>query len=149
MSDLLKIVYDVAAVRGDYLRLHRRLLNISASRLFHKLARRSGTGLPGQQDLDALTHRLEHALDELTQLKEEDLAIRRGSEIQRTLRAYTQALSESLAALSRLLEMQQSPPHDDGSQSPAHSQAIKVAYDDAVQYHNRLGSRLNNLLTTH
>lgn len=149
MSDLLKIVYDVAAVRSDYLRLHQRLFHISAGSLLDNISRRRTRGsLTDRQELDELGRRLSRALDGLTQLKEEDLSIRRGREIQIALCAYAQALSESMAALVTLLESQQPPRSGGRNQAPGQLHVTRIAYDDAVQYHNRLGARLNALLTT-
>ena len=149
MSNLLKIVYDVAAIRTEYLRLHRRLFHMSAGRLLHNLARRgTHSGLTDRQQLGELTRRLSSALDELTQLTEENISIRRGSEIRVALCAYARALSESMTTLDALLEIQQQPTSANRNQPPGQSQAIRIAYDDAVQYQNRLGARLNALLTT-
>ncbi len=149
MSDLLKIVYEVAAVHSDYLRLHRRLFHISAGRLLHNLTRRhTGAGLTDQHEIKELSQRLSRAIDGLSQLKKEDLSIRRGSEIQTALSEYAQALTESMTALAALLEMGKRSRNGSRHQPSGKSQTTKVAYDDAVQYHKRLGARLNELLTT-
>jgi len=149
MSDLLKIAYEVAAVRSDYLRIHRRVFHVSAGRLIHNLTRRHTRGsLTDQQELEELSQRLSRAIDGLSKLNKEDLSIRRGSEIQNELSAYAQALTESMAALATLLEVRKRPRNESHHEPSAASQATKTAYDDAVQYHKRLGARLNELLTT-
>ena len=149
MSDLLKLVYEVAAVRSDYLRLDRRLFHISAGRLLHNLTRRhTRGGLTDQQEIEELSQRLSRAIDGLSQLKKEDLSIRRGSEIQTALSEYAQALTESMTALAALLEVGKRPRNGSRHQPSGESQTTKIAYDDAVQYHKRLGARLNELLTT-
>ena len=149
MSDLLKIAYEVAAVRSDYLRIHRRVFHVSAGRLIHNLTRRHTRGsLTDQQELEELSQRLSRAIDGLSKLNKEDLSIRRGSEIQNELSAYAQALTESMAALATLLEARERPRNESHHEPSGASQAMKTAYDDAVQYHKRLGARLNELLTT-
>ena len=152
MSDLLKIAYEVAAVRSDYLRIHRRVFHVSAGRLIHNLTRRhtrgSLTDQTDQQELEELSQRLSRAIDGLSKLNKEDLSIRRGSEIQNELSAYAQALTESMAALATLLEVRKRPRNESHHEPSGASQAMKTAYDDAVQYHKRLGARLNELFTT-
>lgn len=154
MSDLLRIVYDVAAIRGDYLRLHHRLFQMSAGSLFHTLARkvaRRGQVVrdsTDQQELDALTHRLSRALEELSQLDQDDLSVRRGNDIRKALREYAEALSESLAALDTFIALRSSARTGDSRLAAGQTQAVKIAYDDAVQFHSRLGARLNALLAT-
>jgi small-conductance mechanosensitive channel len=149
MSDLIKIVYEVAAVRSDYLRIHRRVFHVSAGRLMHNLTRRHTRGsLTDQQELEELSQRLSRAIDGLSNLNKEDLSIRRGREIQNELSAYAQALTESMAALATLLEVRKRPRNGSHHQPSGASRATKTTYDDAVQYHKRLGARLNELLTT-
>jgi predicted NBD/HSP70 family sugar kinase len=149
MSDLLKIAYEVAALRSEYLRIHRRVFHVSAGRLIHNLTRRHTRGsLTDQQELDELSQRLSRAIDGLSNLNKEDLSIRRGREIQNELSAYAQALTESMAALATLLEVRKRPRNGSHHAPSGASQATKTAYDDAVQYHKRLGARLNELLTT-
>lgn len=153
MSDLLRIVYDVAAIRGDYLRLHHRLFQMSAGSLFHtlvrKVARRGQVrDSTDQQELDALAHRLSRALEELSQLEQEDISIRRGNDIRKALREYAEALSESLAALDTFIALRSSARTGDSRLAAGQTQAVKIAYDDAVQFHSRLGARLNALLAT-
>ncbi len=149
MSDLLKIVYEVAAVRSDYLRIHRRLFHVSAGRLMRNLTRRQTPGcLTNEQELEELNQRLSRAINGLSELKKEDLSIRRGSEIQNALSEYVQALTESIAALATLLEVRKRSRNASQQQPSEASQATKIAYDDAVQYHKRLGARLNKLLMT-
>ena len=149
MSDLLKIAYEVAAVRTDYLRIHRRVFHVSAGRLIHNVTRRHTRGsLTDQQELEQLSQRLGRAIDGLRKLNEEDLSIRRGREIQNELSEYAQALTESMAALATLLEVRKRPRNWSHHDPSGALQAMKTAYDDAVQYHKRLGARLNELFTT-
>ncbi|MGB5735842.1 MAG: hypothetical protein WBM40_15510 [Thiohalocapsa sp.] len=113
------------------------------------LTRRQTPGcLTNEQELEELNQRLSRAINGLSELKKEDLSIRRGSEIQNALSEYVQALTESIAALATLLEVRKRSRNASQQQPSEASQATKIAYDDAVQYHKRLGARLNKLLMT-
>jgi hypothetical protein len=139
MSELLRIVYEVAAVRRDCQQLHRRLFRINATRLVDHLARRDRhDSSADREQLAALRRRAQQALDTLASTTGEDLEVRWGAEIH----------SLSLAAMDALVELRRSTKHDDPSPEANQAQSIKVAYDDSLQHLNRLGARLNSLIAS-
>jgi hypothetical protein len=149
MSELLRIVYEVAAVRRDSQQLHRRLFRINATRLVDHLARRDRhDSSADREQLAALRRRAQQALDTLASTTGEDLEVRWGAEIHSLLRKYTEALLRSLAAMDALVELRRSTKHDDPSPEANQAQSIKVAYDDSLQHLNRLGARLNSLIAS-
>ena len=149
MSELLRIVYEVAAVRRDCQQLHKRLFRINATRLVDHLARRDRRDSPADREqLAALRLRAQQALDALTSITNEDLEIRWGVEIHSLLREYSEALLRSLAAMDALVEFRRSANLEDPSPAANQAQSIKVAYDDSLQHLNRLGARLNSLIAS-
>jgi len=149
MSELLRIVYEVAAVRRDCQQLHKRLFRINATRLVDHLARRDRRDSPADREqLAALRLRAQQALDALTSITNEDLEIRWGAEIHSLLREYSEALLRSLAAMDALVEFRRSANLEDPSPAANQAQSIKVAYDDSLQHLNRLGARLNSLIAS-
>ena len=149
MSELLRIVYEVAAVRRDCQQLHKRLFRINATRLVDHLARRDRRDSPADREqLAALRLRAQQSLDALTSITNEDLEIRWGTEIHSLLREYSEALLRSLAAMDALVEFRRSANLEDPSPAANQAQSIKVAYDDSLQHLNRLGARLNSLIAS-
>jgi len=149
MSKLVKVVYEVAGVRGRYLRVHDETFHLSA----RKLVRVLHLGKPHTQgkatpELDQLLQRLRTAQTELNDLGESDLSVRRGREIQTELTDYVIALTESVQILRRISELLRQRDAKDEAYDQGHLQSLKVDYDDAMQHHKRLGARLNALIAT-
>lgn len=147
MSKLVKIVYDVAQIRGCYLRVHEEIFQLSTRILVRVLNR----GKPDARDreaaaIDQLVQRLENAQSELEDLDESDLSVRRGGEIRTALADYVIALTESVQFLRSISELLQQRDTKDQRYDPDHLQGLKVNYDDALQHHKRLGARLNALI---
>lgn len=150
MSKLLKTLYDVAEIRRRYNRVHEAMFGFSARRLLQSMHPPvSNESATWADELDQLTSRLATARQELGQLDQADLAIRGGREIQGTLTAYIDALTESNVRLRALCD---DPHGEDSASAPTENKLrteLKIAYDDAVQYHRRLGAQLNKLISTY
>jgi hypothetical protein len=145
MSRLIKVVYDVAEIRGRYLRVHHELFHLSARKLVRIL--NAGRREPYEDqtvELARLLERLHNTQGELECLMESDLEVRRGREIHSKLIQYVAALSETITILKSISErMQRRSARDRDA-----LQSLKVSYDDAMQYHNHLGADLNSLIST-
>ncbi|MEA3275380.1 MAG: hypothetical protein U9Q81_08875 [Pseudomonadota bacterium] len=149
MSKLLKVVYDVAGIRAEYLRVHDEVLGLSARnliRVFHRSP--ADTRADKTRELRQLARRLLASRKDLTELSEDDLSIRRGREICNALDGYVDALAESVDILATISELRQRPIATDNTHDFDRLNALKVAYDDAVQYRKRLGTRLNKLISS-
>lgn len=149
MSKLVKVVYDVAGVRGRYLRVHDETFHLSARKLVRILhiGRRDTHG-GGMTELDLLLQRLRNAQSELDNLDESDLSVRRGPEIRSELEGYVTALIESVELLRSISELLRQRETKDRLYDSGRLQHLKVNYDDAMQHHKRLGARLNALIAT-
>jgi hypothetical protein len=145
MSRLIKVVYDVAEIRGRYLRVHDELFHLSARKLVRILnAGRREPYADQTVELARLLERLHSTQRELDCLIERDLEVRRGREIHSKLTQYVAALSETVTILKSISErMQQRSARDREA-----LQSLKISYDDAMQYHNHLGAELNSLIST-
>ena len=150
MSKLLKTLYDVAEIRCGYNRVHEEMFGFSARRLLQSMHPPvSNRSANWANELEQLTSRLAMARQELIQLDQADLAIRGGREIQGTLIAYIDALTESNVRLRALCDDRHG---DDNASAAAKNKLrteLKIAYDDAVQYHKGLGAQLNKLISTY
>lgn len=149
MSKLVKVVYDVAGIRGRYARVHGETFHLSA----RKLVRVLNLGTPdahgsGATELGQLLQRLQAAQTELVDLDEGDLSVRRGREIQTELAGYVLALTESVRILRSISELLQQRDTKNKTYDSGRLQSLKVDYDDAMQHHKRLGTRLNTLIAT-
>lgn len=146
MSKLLSVLYEVAEIRAGCQRVHDERFGLSPRSVLRALSGKP----PGQSaaqcvELRRLGERLDEAVGRLDELDADDLAVRRGQEINETLRAYAGALTVSLEGLERLCRqehvMPAAPAGDD-------STPLKVVYDDALQQQKRLAARLNALIST-
>ncbi|MFZ1536067.1 MAG: hypothetical protein WAT23_01570 [Chromatiaceae bacterium] len=141
MSNLIKLLHDMASLRTEYQRLHQDLLGLSVRRLLF-LAR------PGaRQGVDArfqhLFQRQKELQAEMDQLTADDLAIRRGEELFQALTNFHQAFGETLKQLELLHQAQASQAAGGPGNS---SHRLLAPYDDALQHQRRLGARINDLL---
>lgn len=148
MSNLVKLLYDTAALRAEYQQLHRLLFGLSARRLL-ELAIRPQTDRRdlALRELARLNERLRQLRAECETLGQDACGIRRGPEIRQALEDYLQALAKTFAALQALC-VPEDDPNGSGSPPPASRQTRLVGYDDAVQYQQRLGARLNDLIAS-
>jgi hypothetical protein len=150
MSKLLKVLYEVAEIRCRYHRIHETVFGFSPRRLLRTLHRNSPTDerAADERELERILERLHASREDLAALSAEDISIRRGREIQASLAAYVDALAESGEKLRELCVLQQpTDAHEDAEYHNALN-TLKVAYDDAVQYHKRLARHLNELIAT-
>lgn len=149
MSKLLKVLYDVAEIRCRYHGIHEAVFGFSPRKLLRTLNRPvEGDQQAEAQELDRLLSRLYSAGTDLESLSEEDLSVRRGHEIRRALLDYVEALTESSNRLKALCELPQRAEDRANAEFGNRQAALKVVYDDAMQYHRRLGARLNQLIST-
>ncbi len=150
MSKLLKTLYDVAEIRCRYNRVHEAMFGFSARRLLQSMHPPTPEGTAARtEELDQLSSQLAMARKELDQLGQADLAIRRGREIQGALIAYIDALNESNVRLRAFCDRWQGADSANATAEHKLRTELKVAYDDAVQYHKRLGAQLNKLISTY
>jgi len=147
MSKLVKVVCDVAQIRGRHLQVHDEIFHLSAREMMRFLSRgKPDAESRGAAELDLLLQRLGTAQSELGELDESDLSIRRGGEIQAALADYVTALTESVQLLRSISEHSWRRATKNEHYDPGHLQQLKVNYDDALQHHKRLGVRLNALI---
>jgi hypothetical protein len=150
MSKLLKTLYDVADIRCRYHRVHEAMFGFSARRLLRSMHPSASSGAATlAEELDRLTVRLAIARQELGDLDQADLAIRRGREIQGALISYIDALTESNARLRAICDGRHGVDTASATAENKLRTELKIAYDDAVQYHKRLGAQLNKLISTY
>lgn len=148
MSKLVKIVYDVAAIRSRYVCVHEEMFQVSARRLVRAFDRdKQGLYQNRKSDLDRLSELILTSQGELESLDEEDLAIRRGRDIRTQLAHYLEALSESVALLKSICEQMKKRAIKDQMYDPQDLKGLRVSYDDAMQHHKRLGASLNSLIS--
>ena len=149
MSNLVKVLYDVADIRGRYLCVHDEIFRVSALKLVRVFSRDPPDPYAAQEsELDLLLQRLVTARSELEALDEIDLSVRRGREIRTQLSDYVLALAESVQALRSISELMRRRAAKDRTYDPKGLQDLKVSYDDSVQHHKRLGARLNALVSS-
>lgn len=149
MSRLFTLLYEVAGVRAQYLGVHDELFGVSARKLVRAF-RRAGPGDRAAQHqlLERLLERLDATRKELVTLNNTETAIRRGAEIRDALEAYVAALAETIGIMRKILAAKE---QDDGPDDPNEWRLrdLRVAYDDAMQYHKRMGAALNKLISDH
>jgi hypothetical protein len=146
MSKLLTVLYEVAEIRVGCQRIHDERFGLSPRSVLHALAGRPRDAVAAQcAELRRLTNRLHEVQRRLDELDAEDLAIRRGHEIDATLRDYVAALDRSLGGLERLCRHGHAAP---AAPAGDDSVPLKVVYDDALQQQKRLAVRLNALIAT-
>jgi hypothetical protein len=152
MSALLKLVYDTSVLRQRYTDVHQELFGISLGR-FVRLG-----GQPVRPDygtqvekLGTLTEDLQDLRGQLARLEPGQLTQRAGRELRAALTEYIVALEDSVRKLrvicERSLQAQQ-------GAAPLKEYSVgdyrrdRIAYDDAIQHHKRLATRLNQLLSS-
>jgi len=149
MSRLVKVVCDVAGIRRRYLCVHNAIFRLSARKMVRALK-------PGKRDaaanhtseLDRLSLEILTALAELESLDENDISIRRGRDIRNQLTDYLAALNQSVALLKSICGQMDNRAAKRQTFDRSSLQSLKVAYDDAVQHQQRLGARLNTLISS-
>ena len=102
-------------------------------------------------ELDDLTAALDGIRSQLADLQDDQLTKRTGWEIRDALLDYTNALHQSLHQLRKICQSRQQEKEKDGKQGRYSIKGYReerIAYDDAIQHHKRLGERLTNLLST-
>jgi hypothetical protein len=148
MSNLVKILYDVGAIRSRYRGAHEAICGFSARKLLRSLHRRRPEHQAAELDeLHRILSMLRGAMEALEALGEHDLCIRRGREIQVALADYIAALTESTTRLEALCRQLAQEEDADPDNKGDKGHELKIAYDDAVQHHKRCGTRLNDLIS--
>lgn len=147
MSKLVKVVHEAAVIRGQYLRAQDEVLGFTARRILRSIrgAKTDGNAA-GRDDLERIAQRLSRTGAELAQLSEEDLAIRRGRQIQASLEEFLEAMAGSvdlLQEISRLMDRNLERLEDRNR-----LQALKIRYDDTGQHLRRIGAHLNKLISS-
>lgn len=141
MSNLVKLLYDMAALKGDYQRLHDEIFGLSARRLLFLLRPKARRGV--EDRINLLISRLDALGEDMRGLTAEDLAIRRGQELRQALEVFAQALGETLRQLEAL-RLARTPSATVAG--PTTGRSPLATYDDALQHQRQLGARLNELI---
>ena len=141
MSNLVKLLYDMAALKADYQQVHDELFGLSTRRLLFLLRPGARQTVAGRVNL--LISRLDGLRADMRRLTAEDLAIRRGQELRLALEDFSLALGETLSQLEalRLARATSGPGPTRATVRPP-----LAAYDDALQHQRQLGARLNDLI---
>jgi hypothetical protein len=151
MSVLLKLVYDTNLLRQRYVEIHENLFRLSLGRLVRRSGASAGPDYGAQAErLGRLIQDLQSVRDQLGQLDEGKLSHRTGRELRNTLADYTVALEDSIRKLQFICERnlkQQQGVAAFKDYSLGDYRLDRIAYDDAIQHHKRLGLRLNQLLS--
>lgn len=141
MSNLVKILYDMASLRTEYQRLHQDLFGFSLRRLLFMVRPGARKGVDAR--IHELTKRLEELGEDMCHLTADDLVIRRGEEIEVALKNFSLAFTETLRQLD-LLRQAEAPRWARAQGEEGRLQL--AAYDDAIQHQRRMGARLNDLI---
>jgi len=151
MSVLLKLVYDTNLLRQRYIEIHENLFGLSFGRLV-RLSRESAQPdfATYAERLGGLILDLQNVRDQLGRLEERKLSHRTGRELRDALADYTVALEDSIRKLQCICERnlkQQQGMEAFKHYSLGDYRVDRIAYDDAMQHHKRMGLRLNQLLS--
>ncbi len=138
MSNLVKLLYDVAALKAEYQRLHDDLFGLSMRRFWFLV--RPGARQSVEKRLQDLLQSLAMRRAEMHQLNADDLSIRRGEEIRMALDDFCLAFTETLERLDKVHQRKTKLEAEPSDETPL------AAYDDALQQQRRLGARLNYLI---
>jgi len=141
MSNLIKLLHDMASLRAQYQRLHQDLLGLSVRRLLIQVRPNAHQEIKAR--FQHLFQRLGELQEEMDLLTPDDLTIRRGEDLYQALSSFHQALDETLKRLELIHEARSSQAKGGAGKI---SQGLLVAYDDALQHQRRLGARINDLL---
>lgn len=145
MSNLVKLLYDMAALKADYQQVHDEIFGLSARRLLFLLRPRARQAVEGRISL--LISRLDALREDLRRLTAEDLAIRRGQELRQALEDFALALGETLSQLEALrLARARATSIPIPGPTPGTGRSPLAAYDDALQHQRQLGAHLNDLI---
>ncbi len=141
MSNLIKLLHDMASLRAQYQRLHQDLLGLSVRRLLVLVRPNARQEIKAR--FEHLFERQWEMQEEMERLTAEDLTIRRGEDLYQALANFHQALGETLKRLELIHEARSSQAKGGAGKN---SQELLIAYDDALQHQRRLGARINDLL---
>lgn len=141
MSELVKILCDASALHHRYRRAHRLAFGISMRSLLPRPLGGTDARETLVLELSNLICELDATSTELGTLPAGGLEVRRGAEIRTTLSELLAALAESSARLKAYCERESS-----GDAAPMHGDPLRIACDDAVQYHRSVGAKLNKLI---
>jgi len=141
MSNLIKLLHDMASLRAQYQRLHQDLLGLSVRRLLILVRPNARQEIKAR--FQHLFQRQGELQEEMERLTPDDLAIRRGEDLYQALANFHQAFGETLKRLELIHEARSTQARGAAGKI---SQGLLVAYDDALQHQRRLGARINDLL---
>jgi hypothetical protein len=145
VSKLLTVLYEVAEIRVCCQRVHDERFGLSPRRVLQAITGKGPQGAAEQcAELEHLADRLRRARVALHGVTAEDIAIRRGTEINDTLRRYVDALEELIDRLAQLYQHVDREP----AGTVADDTALRAAYDAALQHQKRLAGHLNELVST-
>jgi len=152
MSTLLKLVCETSVIRQRYAEIHQKLFRVSLGRLVRLRSRSARPDYGARaEELERLERDLQRLRNQLAQLTEGQLTQRSGRELRAALRDYTVALEDSIRKLRVISERslkEQQGIAEYQTYSLGDYRLDRIAYDDALQHHKRLGIRLNQLLSS-
>lgn len=149
MARILELPHETAAVRGRYLETHRRIFGFSLPRVLAGLAPRPDYAACGAE-LGALVEHLARIRTQDMALPEAELTPRGREPVRTALLEYLAALSDTIAKLQLLCTHLCLGPG--GAARPAGTSTLRrdrIAYDDSIQAHKRLGARLSQVFSTY
>ncbi len=147
MSEIIKLTYEAADARSRYARIHEAVFKVSVKGVVAALKRRRWIDYAAnERELAKIARDLEGIEKRLSRLDETEMSrVRGGGQIRLALIEYIQALASSVRMLGGICRSETT----GGQQDRADELNVaKASYDDAVQYHRKLGDRLNRLLST-
>jgi len=149
MSELVKLVYDTSRIRSRYRHIHNRVMGFSLRAMRLLVRPDSAPELSGyEKELQALDEYLNTVEGALQRLDPKELTKREGNELRTGLLEYVEALGASIDRLLRICAGKRKEQEGDpefARYSDTQYADDRVAYDDAIQHHRRLGARLNEL----
>ena len=148
MSQIIKLTYDAAAARARYARIHEAVFKLSVRGMVAAIKQRKSVDYEARQsELSKISRSLEEIEKALSRIDDAEMSrVRGGGLIRLALLEYVQALGCSVRMLGGICKCEINQPKGEGDQRSLVE--AKAAYDDAVQYHRRLGDRLNQLLAS-
>lgn len=131
-------------INHQYQVIHNEIFGLSARKLVKAMVGEQVVCLQKHEDeLIALQDKLLDIQVTLNSLPQSELTIRRGKDILFNLLEYITALKKSISYLQKICSTQNSP-----VSAKSNLNNYKKAYDDAIQHHKNLGSKLNQLLSS-
>ena len=148
MSQIIKLTYDAADARARYARIHEAVFKLSLRGMVAALKQRKWIDYEARQaELSKISRTLEEIEKALSRIDDAEMSrVRGGGLIRLALLEYVQALGCSVRMLRGICRSEMDRLKGQGDQRALVE--AKAAYDDAVQYHRRLGDRLNQLLAS-